>query len=322
MTPQEAAARLREQDRILILTHRRPDGDTVGCAAGLCAALRQAGREAYILFNEEITESNRPYAAPYWAPEGYEASFVVSVDIAARQLFHGASEAYLDRVDLAIDHHPSQEFFARETCLDASRAACGEIVYEICAALGEITPAVALPLYAAVSTDTGCFVYANTSANTHRVAAALMETGIDFFAVNKRHFRTKTKKRLQLEADLIANMEFFHQGRGVFMTVSRALMARIGASEDDAEDLSALATIVEGVDCGAVLRELRPDEWKLSLRTGDNGRVDASRACRLLGGGGHAMAAGATLEGSLESVKRRVLEAINSVCGEPGGTDA
>lgn len=311
MTPQEAAALLRERDNVLILTHRRPDGDTVGCAAGLCAALRQLGKEAYLLYNEEITDSNRPYAAPYWAPEGYEPSFVVSVDIAARQLFFPASEAYLERVDLAIDHHPSQEFFAKETCLDASRAACGEIVYEVCAALGPVTPEIALPLYAAVSTDTGCFVYANTSANTHRVAAALLETGIDFFSVNKRHFRTKTRKRLQLEADLIANMESFHGGRGVFMTVPISLMERIGASENDAEDLSALATIMEGVDCGVVLRELKPDVWKISLRTGVNGRVNASAVCCLLGGGGHAMAAGATLEGTLGSVKARVLEAID-----------
>ena len=314
MTPQEAAALLQTKDRILILTHRRPDGDTIGCAAGLCAALRQRGKEAYLLYNDEITDSNRPYAQPYWAPEGYAPDYVVSVDIAARQLFFPASEAYLERVDLAIDHHPSQEFFAGETCLDASRAACGEIVYEICAALGPVTPEVALPLYAAVSTDTGCFVYANTTAHTHTVAAALLETGVDFFAVNKRHFRTKTRKRLQLEADLIANMEFYHQGRGVFMTVPISLMERVGATEDDAEDLSALATIVEGVDCGAVLRELKPGVWKLSLRTGVNGRVNASAACRLLGGGGHAMAAGATLEGSLAEVKARVLAAVDSVC--------
>ena len=316
LTPQETAALLQTKNHILILTHRRPDGDTVGCAAGLCAALRRIGKEAYVLYNDEITESNRSYIEAYWAPEDYAPEFVVSVDIAARQLFYPRSERYLERVDLAIDHHPSQEFFAKETCLNASRAACGEIVYEICTHLGEITREIALPLYAAVSTDTGCFVYANTSANTHKVAAALMETGIDFFAVNKRHFRTKTKKRLQLEADLLANMEFFQGGKGVFMTVPISLMERVGAAEDDAEDLSALATIVEGVDCGAVLRELKPDVWKLSLRTGDNGRVNASVACKSLGGGGHAMAAGATLDGDLESVKKRVLEAIEAACVE------
>lgn len=313
MTPQEAAALLQARDHILILTHRRPDGDTIGCAAGLCAALRQRGKEAYVLYNEEITESNRPYAAPYWAPEGYEPSFVVSVDIAARQLFHGASEAYIDRVDLAIDHHPSQEFFAQETCLDARRAACGEIVYEICAALGEITPEVALPLYAAVATDTGCFVYANTDANTHRTAAALLETGIDYFAVNKRHFRTKTRKRIAIEAELMGKADFFHEGRGVFLTIPLSMMERVGADENDLEDISSLAGIIEGVDCGAVLRELKPGEWKLSLRTGANGRVNATRACGLLGGGGHAMAAGASLQGTLEQVKERVLAAVDQV---------
>ena len=98
--------------------------------------------------------------------------------------------------------------------MDPSRAACGEIVYEICRELGEVTAEVALPLYVAVSTDTGCFVYANTTANTHRVAAALLETGIDYFSVNKRHFRTKSRRRIALESALLGGMEFFHEGRG------------------------------------------------------------------------------------------------------------
>ena len=176
-----------------------------------------------------------------------------------------------------------------------------------------MTAEVALPLYVAVSTDTGCFVYANTTANTHRVAAALLETGIDYFSVNKRHFRTKSRRRIALESALLGGMEFFHEGRGVFMAVPISLMERLGATENDAEDLSTLAGMVEDVDCGAVLRELKPDQWKLSLRTGANGRVNATRVCQILGGGGHAMAAGATLEGSLEEAKARILEAVEQV---------
>ncbi len=313
VTPQEAAALLRQKDKILILTHRRPDGDTIGCAVGLCLALRQLGKTAFLLKNPDITQTNAVYAAPCWAGASFQPEFVVSVDVAARSLFFPAAEAYIGQIGLAVDHHPSFEGFGACQCVDTSRAACGEIVYEICRELGEITTAVALPLYVAVSTDTGCFVYANTTANTHRVAAALLETGIDYFAVNKRHFRTKSRKRIALEAALLGGMEFFHEGRGVFMAVPIALMERVGASENDAEDLSTLAGLVEGVDCGAVLRELRPDEWKLSLRTGANGRVNATEACRLLGGGGHAMAAGATLTGSLEQVKEQVLRAVDAV---------
>ena len=313
VTTREAAALLRRQDNVLILTHRRPDGDTVGCAAALCLALRQLGKTAWLLDNPDITATNGVYVQGLWAPENFTPDFVVAVDIAARSLFSPGAEGYGDRVDLTIDHHPSQEFFAAQTCLEADKAACGEIVYEICRELGPLTPAVALPLYVAVATDTGCFVYANTTAHTHTVAAALMETGIDSFAVNKRHFRTKSRKRLALEADLLSHMEFFHGGKGVFLTVPLSLMERVGASEDDAEDLSALANLVEGVDCGALLRELRPGEWKLSLRTGAEGRVNATEACRLLGGGGHAMAAGATVSGSLPEVKAKVLSAIDAV---------
>lgn len=87
MTIQEAADLLRRQDQILLLTHRRPDGDTIGCAAGLCAALRQLGKAAYILPNPDVTETNRIYADPYWAPADFSPGFVVSVDVAARQLF-------------------------------------------------------------------------------------------------------------------------------------------------------------------------------------------------------------------------------------------
>ena len=313
LTPQAAAALLRDQDNLLILTHRRPDGDTPGCAAALCLALRQLGRTAFLLRNPEMTETNAVYVTELWAPEGFAPDFVVSVDIAARSLFFPAAEAYFDRIGLAVDHHPSFEGFGAHQCVDPSRAACGEIVYEICRELGEVTAEVALPLYVAVSTDTGCFVYANTTANTHRVAAALLETGIDYFSVNKRHFRTKSRRRIALESALLGGMEFFHEGRGVFMAVPISLMERLGATENDAEDLSTLAGMVEDVDCGAVLRELKPDQWKLSLRTGANGRVNATRVCQLLGGGGHAMAAGATLEGSLEEVKARILEAVEQV---------
>ncbi len=317
MTPKEAAALLGGQNDILILTHRRPDGDTTGCAAGLCAALRLAGRRAYILPNPEMTQTLGQYVEPYLAPEGFQAGFIVSVDIASKKMFFPGEEVYFDQIGLAIDHHPSFEGFGRESCVDASRAACGEIVYEICLALlGEVPQEVALPLYVAVSTDTGCFVYANTTANTHAVAAALLATGIDYFAVNKRHFRTKSKKRLALEAALLGNMEFFQEDRGVFLTIPLSLRQQLGLTEDDLEDISSLANLIEGVDCGAVLRELEPDLWRMSLRTGANGRVNATRVCVSLGGGGHAMAAGATISGSLEQVKERVLAAVEAVAGK------
>lgn len=308
LTVPETAALLRTFDNILILTHVRPDGDTVGCAAALCASLRALGKTAYLLPNPELTDTTAPYFVPYAAPADFAPEKVVSTDIATPGLLPENARPYADRIDLAIDHHPSFEHFGRANIVRPEAAACGELVYDILAALGPITPELALPLYVAVSTDTGCFAYANTTAHTHAVAAALMRTGIDYQTVNKVFFRTKTRKRMQLEGAMLSACEFYDNDRVAVLSVPMSLMERFQATESDAEDLSALGGQIQGVDCAVTMRELRPNVWKLSLRTGT--RVNATNVCRLLGGGGHAAAAGATLEAPWPEAKRRILEAI------------
>ncbi|MBE6970486.1 MAG: phosphoesterase RecJ domain-containing protein [Ruminococcaceae bacterium] len=312
MTYLEAAAWLMEHDNFLILTHVRPDGDTVGCAAGLCRALREQGKTAWILPNPETTSIFTPYLEGLLAEEDYQPETVVSVDMAARGLFPENAQVYLSRVDLAIDHHGSQEFFAKQTCLDADRAACGELMYDIVRQWGPVSPEVALPLYVAVSTDCGCFVYSNTSAACHRVAAELMETGFDFYPINRKHFRTKSLKRLQLESMLTAGMDVHDEGQTVIVSLTLDMMARVGASEEDIDDISAFVGQIEGVRTGVTLRELRPGVCKISLRT-DPGDLNASKVCALLGGGGHAAAAGATVNASVEQTRQAVLDAIRQV---------
>ena len=313
LTVQETADFLRTLDGVLILTHVRPDGDTVGCAAALCRALRALGRTAYLLENPEITETYAPYAAPYWASEGFVPEHIVSADIAALNLLPDNAAAYASRVELTIDHHGSQEFFAAETCLDADAAACGEIIYRVIRELTAVTPAIALLLYVAISTDTGCFVYANTTADTHRIASELLETGIDVGPVNKVLFRTKSKTRLAMEARMVADMELYDGDRVVVMSIPLSLRQELHATEADIEELSSLAALVEGTDCGITLRELKPGKVKLSLRTGP--RVDACAVCQRLGGGGHTAAAGATVDGTLEDAKALILKAYRAVVG-------
>ncbi len=313
MTFQEAAAFLTAHDGYLILTHVRPDGDTIGCAAGLCRALRQLGKTACVLYNPEATAIFTPYLEGLLAPEGYEPETVVSVDIASRGLFPDNARQYLERVELAFDHHPSQEFFARNTCLDAGRAACGELVYDAVKCLGPVGPDIALPLYVAVSTDCGCFVYSNTTPACHRIAAELMETGFDCYPVNRRHFRTKSFKRLKLEGMLAAGMELRDGGQTAIVTLTLDMLAQLGAKEEDVDDISAFVGQVEGVRTGVTLRELKPGVCKLSLRT-DPGDLNASAVCKLLGGGGHAAAAGATLEGvTMAQGRQAVIDAIQTV---------
>ena len=262
MTTAEAAVRLAVMDQVLILTHVRPDGDTIGSAAALCCGLRALGKTAYLLPNPELTATYAPYAAPYLAEADFAPAYVVSVDIAALSLLPENARPYQDRIALAIDHHPSQEFFARETCLEADSAACGEIVYDILRQLTPLTPEMALPLYVAISTDTGCFVYSNTTPRSHRIAAQLMDCGIDVAPVNKALFRTKSAVRLAMEARMVAGMERFDAGRVVVMQIPLSLRQELHATDADIEELSALAAQVEGTDCGVTLRELRPGTVK------------------------------------------------------------
>lgn len=307
-----AASRLGSWDDILILTHRRPDGDTIGCAVGLCALLRQVGKTAWVLPNPEATARLAPYLEGYTAPEGFAAQRLVAVDVATPKLLTQEGQRLLERrgIDLAIDHHVTHEDFARENCVEADKAACGEIIFRLVEELGTLTREVAEPLYLAVSTDTGCFVYSNTSPNTHRVAAALMEAGAPYREINKIQFRTRSLKRLRLESELLRDMDVYEGGRVAIAALSREAMDQIGATEYDAEDIAAFLGQIEGVGAAATIRELEGGECKVSLRS-SGGYLDASAACALLGGGGHREAAGCSvMDATVAQAKAAVLDAI------------
>lgn len=316
MDYREAAAFLRAHDNYLILTHKRPDGDTIGCAAGLCRGLQKLGKTAYALFNEDATPLLAGYLDGLTAPEGFVPDTVVSVDIAALGLLPDSALPYRERIDLAIDHHPSQEFFARETCLEADKAACGEVIWKICTELGAMDGEIAAPLYVAVATDCGCFVYANTTPHTHRAAAALMEQGIPFQALNKRHFRTKSMARMKLEGLILQHMKLYHGGTVAVACVSLEMMAQAGATSEDTDDIAAFLGQMEGVLHTATIREHEGGEYRISVRT-DANLLNATRVCTRLGGGGHRAASGCTIKGTVAEAERAILAAIDAQLAQP-----
>ena len=312
MNVHETAEVLKQLDHVLILTHVRPDGDTIGCGAALCQALRNMGKTAYLLYNGGITSTYEMYAAPYWTAADFVPAHIVAVDIATVGLFPENAACYADRVELCIDHHPSNSGYAKNTCLDVKAAAAAEIVYEIIREMHTITPEIARLLYVGISTDCGCFQYANTTPKTHRIAAELMDL-VDVAAINHDLFRIKSKVRLQMESRMVSEMELYDAGRVVVMQIPLSLREEFHATEADIEELSSLAAQVEGTDCGITLRELKPDVIKISLRTGP--RVDACAACQKLGGGGHKAASGATVNGTMDEVKAKILAAVKEVTG-------
>ena len=320
MTEAQVIQWLRERDRFLILTHARPDGDTLGSASALCLSLKKIGKTAWILPNPELT----PYFAEYlelpFAPEGYEPDHVVAVDLAAETMFPVTERPeLLERVELCIDHHPSNSRYAEHLCLDEHAAAAAEILYRICAQLTELDEPIARALYVGIATDCGCFAYANTSAESHRIAAELLKlTSVK--GLNKHFFQTRSFQELKLEAMLLQSEVFYEDGKICIGSISMADKEGIGATEDDCESLAGYASAIQGVLCSATLRERKPGQWKLSIRC-DADYINGSDVCALLGGGGHAAAAGATIRESLTEaqVRERVRECIYTVLNGKDG---
>ncbi|MBQ3072766.1 MAG: DHH family phosphoesterase [Oscillospiraceae bacterium] len=310
MTINETAALLCGGDNYTILTHRRPDGDTVGCAVALCRALRALGKTAAILENPQFTQRYLPYLEGLTATE--LRGTVIAVDIAAESLFPMNFEG---TVDLCIDHHGSNTEYADRLLLGADRAACGEIIYELLIAMGvPVDPKMADALYIAITTDCGCFRYSNTTSATLRTAAALIDCGADTFTLNRVLFEIKTQARFRLEAYLTEGLELYAGGKVGVCTLPEAEKLRMGVTEDDADSIAGFARNLEGVEIGVMLRDLEGGKCKISVRT-DNRLHDACEICRVLGGGGHNGAAGATVTGTLANGKAAILHAIEQVTG-------
>ncbi len=302
-----AVSFLKSHDNFTIITHAHPDGDTLGSGMGLCLALRALGKKANVINDEEIPPKFRYLEIE---PQEFEEQTVVAVDIADVMLMgEGIREIYEAKVDLSLDHHGSNRLFAKLNYVDASAAAAAQIIFEITQLLGvRITPQIADCLYTGISTDTGCFRYANVTPETHRVAAKLMECGADAAKINVKMFETKTRTYAALERLALDGMQFFYDGRCALITITRDMFAESGSDENECDGIAAISRQIEGVLVGVTMRERRNGTFKASVRSHDP--VDASAICAKLGGGGHPNAAGCQLPGTREEATKLLIDTI------------
>lgn len=301
--------RLLAAERPIILSHTRPDGDTVGAAAALGHLLRALGKEpawdcadpcprrlAFLLKGDLFLPASEN-----------EGGTVIAVDIASPHQLGALAERYSGKIAFSIDHHAACSPFA-PTYLCADAAASGEIVYEIGARLLERGALPLLPhgfvnaAYAAISSDTGCFRYANVTPRTHEVAAALLSAGADADRINHLLFECRTEGELRAGAIAAENLSLHAGGRiGV---VSLSLASRAGLADEDFETAIDVARSVAGVEIAAAIRELTGGVCRVSLRSTG---ADVSAVAALLGGGGHVRAAGCTVTGSVSEALATLL---------------
>lgn len=299
----ECADILREKDNILILTHANPDGDTLGSGFALCRALMKIGKICAVINADDIPKKYN-YLFDDIVEIKFKPDYVVAVDVATVKLLGGLEEQY--KIDMCIDHHSTNTEYANLLLLEDAPAAC-QIMYEVVLALGvEVDKKIADCLYTGLTTDTGCFRYDSTTAQTYRVAADLIDAGADNGRINRIMFETKSKTYARLERLAIESMRFYEHERVAVITVTQEMFQLTGSNAQETEGLAPLTRQIEGVEIGITIQE-RPDgTCKASIRTLES--VNAAKLAACFGGGGHAQAAGCKFDCDVKEARRLLVD--------------
>ena len=307
LTRPEAAGFLLAHDNFTILTHRRPDGDTLGSAAALCLGLRKMGKNAWVLNPTEPLDHYDWLLADITKDFADNKDTIVAVDVAAPNMLPRDFADLADKCRLRIDHHGSCTPFASEELVDPESASCAEIICDLLTMLGiEMDADIADAIYVGVSTATGCFRYANPTAHAFLVASVCAKAGADVAGLNLELFETNSLALLRLHAWIAENVKIFGDGELAIVAIPKAVEERIGVSDAELGNISSYARSIEGVCLAATLRQGKYGETKISIRAVPG--WDAAAVCEKFGGGGHAGAAGATTRMSLEDTVKLLEE--------------
>ena len=309
---------------IALVCHVSPDGDTLGSALALKLALDKLGKRAVIICQDETPAlySQLPGIDAIITPGAYHNTpdIAVFLDISTIDRA-GEARALLTRAgqSACVDHHIGTEQFAGLTLADPGEAATGVMIYRLIRLLG-ISPDydIALCLYTAVATDTGNFSFANTNARALKLAASCLSMGVPVAELTMRYFTERSRAAITLLGGALSGIEYHLEGAIAVMRLSESDFLAAGATRDDEEGFVNIALAIKGVEVAVYLRA-RGDEVKCSLRSRDraasgiNGAaVDVAEIARELGGGGHRLAAGATLKMSMERAQHCVLMLLRS----------
>lgn len=324
ITLSAAASLIAEKRKILILTHGHPDGDTLGSAYGLKLAIADHC-EAQVLCVDRIPDRLKFITGGETDLHeerigDFSPEFIMAVDVAENHLMGEYGTHYAGAIDLKIDHHVNGSEYARYNYIEGGTAACGEIIYKLIRELeklnsARLTPEAASALYAAVSSDTGSFRFSNTTPDTMRIAAALMEAGADTEAVNRRLYESKSANEVIATKLTLNEMNIYRQGTVVVFSITNKIKEENGLTDEDFGGVIDILREIDGVELAITIRQLtdKPEKFRISMRS--CGDIKANELCGMFEGGGHVKAAGGSLisntpENAEYTVIHRVLDVI------------
>ena len=314
MSKEKIVAAIEKHRSFLLTSHINPDGDGIGSELALYHALKRLGKEVVIANKDALPADYDflPGAEQIKTPQALEGSFEVLIVLDCGNLKRvGAFDPADFALTINIDHHYTNQSFGDLDWFLPEAACTGELVFELIGELGvAVDERIATCLYTALLTDTGSFRYANTRAQSFRLAARLLDCGADPAAVSSAVYERMSLARMRLLGEALKTLELHEQGKIASMVVSRAMFARCQAQPADTEDFVNYPRAIEGVRIALFLRELETDFYKGSLRS--KVKVDVARVAEKFNGGGHFHAAGFRVRGRLPEVKRQIISELKA----------
>src|SRR5216110_1058435 len=311
---------LREHQRFAILSHVRPDGDALGSQLALALSLQQLGKDVRVWNEDGMLEkySFLPRAELLTKPPSTadDVDVAIALDTAIQNRLGTTFAAVRSaKIWINIDHHLSNPGYGDLVIVDPSAPATGEIIFDLIKSQGlPLNHDIAENLYAAISTDTGSFQYPKTSARTFEIAAELVRTGLDVGRLSQQLYENYPRRRLELLRELLRTMRFQQEDRVASFGLTLKTAAELGVIPEDNEGLIDHLRAVRGVIVAVFFEELSDGKVRVSMRSKDEA-VDVCAICQKFAGGGHALAAGARVRGSLPEVEERVLAEIRAKIG-------
>ncbi len=303
-------------ERILVFTHNNMDGDAMGSSQAFCHAMRKLGKECYILLEDEvprylnILHDHKDF---YLFEAPWKADIAAAIDCGEKSRIEKRLEPFYSAdTRICIDHHIPLKDFADYSVIEPNASASGILVYELIKHMGiEIDKDIAEDLYAAISTDTGSFMYNNTDARTHLVAADLYNYGIDHVKICNAIYATFPLAQLRIEARAIEHMVVFADGKAAVSYITQDEIKELGGSYEDTETCIDKLRTVEGVEVACMLKEKDKGVFKVSLR--GKSYADVNSVAVKFGGGGHKFASGCTFETGLEEAIEKLKAEISKI---------
>ena len=310
----ETAAILLEAQKVVIVSHVSPDGDTLGSGLSLMHALTALGKEVILNADDKIPSvySFLPGIREYrrFAPgETVAADLLVIVDASSADRAGNAMSVVKAPLVLNIDHHKTNTRFADCLYLDADAAATAEIMYDLLQSMQvPLTKDIATCIYAGLYTDTGSFKYSNTTGHTLRSAAALLEFGIDCGEISD-NLEVKTRSQIEMLQKILQTLTFLQDGKVAYVEIAPALYD----PDVDTDVFVSYPRYIEGVEIALLFKQVEENLTRVSFRS--KGR-DVAKIALSFGGGGHHRAAGCSIYAPLKEAEKIVLEAVEALFHE------